>query len=69
VPGANPVQFSLAAGTTLVVGLKAQRRYVVEIDDQEMRELQTDRAGTLALDNPAGRMDGVRIHESAEPGG
>jgi len=67
VPGANPVQFSLAGGTALVVGLKAQRKYAVEIDDQEMRELQTDRAGTLAIENPAGRMDGVRIHESAEP--
>jgi hypothetical protein len=69
VPGANPVQFSLAGSTTLVVGLKAQRKYVVEIDDQEMRELETDRAGTLAIESPAGRMDGVRVHDSAEPGG
>jgi hypothetical protein len=34
-----------------------------------MHELETDRAGTLALENPAGRMDGVRLHESGEPGG
>ena len=69
VPGANPMQFSLAGSRTLVVGLKAQRKYAVEIDDQEMRELETDRAGTLALENPAGRKDGVRLHEAAEPGG
>jgi hypothetical protein len=69
VPGTNPMQFSLAGSRILVVGLKAQRKYTVEIDDQEMRELETDRAGTLALENPAGRMDGVRLHEAAEPGG
>jgi hypothetical protein len=69
VPGASPVQFSLAGGRTLVVGLKARHKYAVEIDDQEMHELETDRAGTLALENPAGRMDGVRLHESGEPGG
>ena len=69
VPGADPLQFSLAGSTTLVIGLKPQRKYAVEIDDQEMREVQTDPAGTLALENPGGRTDAVRIHESGVPGG
>jgi len=66
VAGASPVQFSTEASTTLVVGLKAGRKYDVEIDDQEMREAKTDPAGTLVLENPAKRMDGVRIHDAGE---
>ncbi len=66
VPGANPVQFSTDAATALVVGLKADRKYDVEIDDQELREVETDSAGTLVIENAGARMTGVRI---IEPGG
>jgi len=69
VQGANPVDFAFDANTTLVVGLKSLHKYTVEIDDQEMREMETDRAGTLELQIPAGRMDGVRIREPLEHGG
>ena len=66
VPGASPVQFPMETATALVVGLKAGRKYAVEIDDQEMSEVQADPAGTLVLENPAKRTDGVRIREVGE---
>ena len=62
--GRVPVQFSTEGGTELVIGLKPQHKYLVETDDEEMRELETDRAGTLVLAYPAERNAGVRIHES-----
>lgn len=60
----TPLQFSVEGGTVLVIGLKPLRRYLVETDDEEMRELETDRAGTLLLPYPAERAAGVRIQES-----
>jgi hypothetical protein len=48
----------------LVIGLKPGHKYLVETDDEEMRELETDRAGTLLLAYPPERSAGVRIHES-----
>ena len=63
VPGTSGVQFSTEAATAFVIGLKAARKYDVEVDDQEMDEIQTDPAGTLMIENPAKRIGGVRIHE------
>jgi hypothetical protein len=37
---------------------------LVETDDEEMCEIETDRAGTLVLSYPADRAAGVRIRES-----
>jgi hypothetical protein len=48
----------------LVVGLKARRKYLIETDDEEMRELETDRVGTLVLEYPGERKAGVRIVEA-----
>jgi hypothetical protein len=62
--GRNPMRFSVEGGTTLVVGLKARRKYIVETDDEEMREMETDRVGTLVLEYPAERIAGVRIVEA-----
>lgn len=62
--GRNPMRFSVEGGTTLVVGLKARRKYIIETDDEEMREMETDRVGTLVLEYPAERMAGVRIVEA-----
>ena len=62
--GRSPMRFSVEGGTVLVVGLKAQQRYLIETDDEELRELVTDRVGTLVLEYPADRMAGVRIVEA-----
>jgi hypothetical protein len=51
-------------GTTLVVGLKARHKYLIETDDEELRETETDRVGTLVLEYSADRMAGVRIVEA-----
>jgi hypothetical protein len=62
--GRNPIRFSVEGGTTLVVGLKARHKYLIETDDEELRETETDRVGTLVLEYPADRMAGVRIVEA-----
>ena len=62
--GRNSMRFSVEGGMTLVVGLKARRRYLIETDDEELRELETDRVGTLVLDFPGERKAGVRIVEA-----
>jgi hypothetical protein len=33
------------------------------VDDEEMREVSTDRAGSFVLQYPAGRAAGIRVHE------
>ncbi|MBZ5610964.1 MAG: hypothetical protein LAP38_22090 [Acidobacteriia bacterium] len=66
--GRAPVKFLMEGGTMLVVGLKPQHKYLLETDDEEMCELETDRVGTLVLTYPAGRSAGVRIHEPDENG-
>ena len=67
--GRTPFQFSTEGGTVLVIGLKPGNPYLVETDDEEIREIATDRAGTLVLEYPPGRMAGVRIHAGAAVSG
>jgi hypothetical protein len=64
LPGTSPLRFSTEGGTVLVIGLKPLSKYLVETDDEEMCEIETDRAGTLVLSYPADRAAGVRIRES-----
>lgn len=45
-----------------VVGLKPRQRYLVEVDDEEMAELETDPGGIMALDLPHAVKTGVRWH-------
>jgi hypothetical protein len=61
--GRTPFQFSMEGGTVVVIGLKPQHPYLVETDDEEMREVLTDRVGTFVLQYPAGRVAGVRFTE------
>ena len=61
--GRTPFQFSMDGGTILVIGLKPDQKYLVETDDEEMREVSTDRAGSFVLQYPAGRMAGMRVHD------
>jgi len=63
--GNPPFQFSMEGGTVVLIGLKPRHKYFIETDDEEMREVSTDRVGTLVLQYPAGRVAGVRIHEDA----
>jgi hypothetical protein len=58
-----PFRFSIQGSTILVIGLKPRQTYLVETDDEEMREVSTDRAGTFVLQHPTGREAGVRVHE------
>lgn len=44
-----------------VVGLKPSQAYLVEVDNEEMLELETDPAGILELDLPAHTKVGVRM--------
>jgi hypothetical protein len=61
--GRNPLRFSMEGGAVLVVGLKPHWKYLVEADDEEMSELETDGAGTLVLEYPADWAAGVRVRE------
>lgn len=62
-----PFKFSMEAGaegsTVAAVGLKPDGKYLVEADDEEMREVSADPAGTLLLEYPPNRAAGIRIHE------
>jgi hypothetical protein len=64
VVGRSPMQFPMEGGRVLVVGLKAHWKYMVETDDEEMSELETDGAGTLVLEYPGDWAAGVRIQEA-----
>jgi len=67
--GRNPLRFSMEGGITLIVGLKPRHRYLVEVDDEEMRDLESDNIGTLVLEYPAERAAGVRIQEASNGSG
>jgi hypothetical protein len=61
--GRTPFRFAMDGGTILAIGLRPSQKYLVETDDEEMREISTDRAGTFVLEYPAGRVAGIRVHE------
>ena len=61
--GRSPMQFAMEGGRVVVVGLKPHRGYLIEADDEEMSEIETDGAGTLVLEYPADWAAGVRIEE------
>ena len=46
-----------------ILGLQPARTYQVEIDDEEVFEIDTDRGGILELDVPRGKPVGLRIKE------
>ncbi|HYL75107.1 MAG TPA: hypothetical protein VEU96_12930 [Bryobacteraceae bacterium] len=67
--GRNPLRFSMEGGITLIVGLKPRHKYLVEVDDEELRDLESDTIGTLVLEYPAERAAGVRIQEATNGNG
>ncbi len=64
--GHIPLRFGMEGGPVLVVGLKPQHKYLIETDDEELREVETDRVGTLVLAYPADRNAEVRVLESGQ---
>jgi hypothetical protein len=50
-----------------VLGLAPQKVYLVEVDDEELSEIETDRGGIMELYVPRGREVGIRLRE-APPG-
>jgi hypothetical protein len=67
--GRNPLRFSMEGGITLIVGLKPRHRYLVEVDDEELRDVESDTIGTLVLEYPADRAAGIRIQEATNGNG
>jgi hypothetical protein len=69
IPASNPLRFSPATEVNRVflIGLPPLRAYDVEVDDEEMREENTDRGGILKLDFPGGLRGGLRMKQSAAP--
>jgi hypothetical protein len=64
ISGHAPLRFSMeSGGTVLLLGFKPHQKYLVEVDDEEMREVSTDSAGIFELDYPPGRVAGIRVHE------
>ena len=56
----EPVRF-------FIVGLKPNARYDIEVDDEELREVETDRGGVLELNFPARRNAYARLRERKVP--
>jgi len=67
--GRSPMHFPMEGGPVLVLGLKPIHKYLVEADDEELREVETDSVGTLVLEYPADRNAGVRIMEASNANG
>jgi hypothetical protein len=64
--GAHLHKFKVKAdgkAPVFVIGLKPRHSYLVEVDDEEMAEGQTDPGGILELDVPHDVEVGVRLHE------
>jgi len=64
--GAHTQKFKVAAegkAPVFVVGLKPRRNYLIEVDDEEVSEGESDAGGILALDVPHDTEVGVRLHE------
>lgn len=61
--GRNRIKFSVDGEQMYVVGLTPRRKYMVEVDDEELREEEADSAGTIELKFAPDRSAGIRIEE------
>ena len=69
--GAQAAKFRIKVegeGPVFVVGVKPRRTFLVEVDDEEMCEAQSDPGGNMMLDLPHGVEVGVRMREAAAAG-
>jgi hypothetical protein len=65
--GASSQKFKVAVAgdePVFVVGLKPRQNYLIEVDNEEMTEEQTDPGGILPLDMPHQAETGVRFREA-----
>jgi hypothetical protein len=65
--GAHSQKFKVAVAgdePVFVVGLKPRQNYLIEVDNEEMTEEQTDPGGILPLDLPHQAETGVRFREA-----
>lgn len=68
--GRNPIKFPVDGEQMFVVGFTPHHRYLIEVDDEQLREEEADAAGTIELKFPADRSAGIRIEEApSEPSG
>jgi len=58
-----PFRYPVESEWVFVVGLKPRQAYLVEVDDEELREELADPAGTLALHLTPDHKTGLRIKE------
>jgi hypothetical protein len=63
VLGKSGAHFSGETARVFVIGLKPERGYEVEVDDEEMAENETDKGGTMEIAMPRERETVVRIRE------
>ncbi|HXM45582.1 MAG TPA: hypothetical protein VN924_30375 [Bryobacteraceae bacterium] len=66
--GAHTRKFKVAAAgkePVFVVGLKPRQHYLIEVDDEELSEEQSDPGGILDLDVPHDREVGVRLRATS----
>ena len=66
--GAHTQKFKVTVegkAPVFVVGLKARQNYIIEVDDEELCEEETDAGGILALDVPHDVEVGVRLRAAS----
>ena len=56
----------MSSEAVFILNLAPRAHYDVEIDDQELRDEETDAGGTLVLAIPEGIETGVRVRRRAE---
>jgi hypothetical protein len=62
----GPGRLETEGEVLFVIGLRPRTSYDVEVDDEEMRELETDAAGTMEIRVSLPRKFGVRFREAAK---
>jgi hypothetical protein len=61
----DPLRFHVkGASRAYIIGLQPHKVYQVEVDDEELREEETDSAGTLELTFPPDTSTGLRIRSA-----
>jgi len=63
-----PLRYQVETEWVFVVGLKPRQAYLIEVDDEELREEEADPAGTLALHLAPEHKTGMRIEEVVKHG-
>jgi hypothetical protein len=62
----DATRFRADSEAVFVLNLTPHARYDVEIDDQELREGETDSGGTMVLTLPEGIETGIRVKQRAQ---